>query len=1281
MFSRPATGSYGFLHKREKYCHPNPPEVPSETGELYAIDIVCDDTSVAETNITLAACLLSNTNVSVLQTAEQATTVCFYVIGHMCKGEGGIRVADVGLTRLRLSAESGGSENFRRLVNCLACACVGGQEIASSIGAYILLGNGRFEQSHEFQYFYPFRVLNEGEEQPLLPTPVTSESESSTSAASSQCESDSPSPGPAYNFVNGETFDALMRDDVAAADDLEQKATLTFDRGQWRAATDEQTYALRPLCLSDLSYLEFMCVFTLVKRTANMKRCGYFKLLPEHPQSSTHVLRVRVRPRLPILASGNPPRRPKDDEVGAAAAAQRLKWSRYWAFMLFPWRNYEEWKAPSCLFVSDTISKWSRRIHAPLPCDPPVLPSILVDSRCVFAHFCIRTTRMVCLVPTRHARYASNGLRMSNADKLDDSLMVQKGSRDIADDLVLEHSALPQTTVEQHFLSLVREIPLSPPNGPRVELGKLKVGYTLNEIRLHNPPAVLPDRALVSEGSGSGSNLAVRAERLILKRLSKIKINKEQRKACRTITRAISQSMPGTASPTGFVFWPEGKAGCGKTHATQALLGAVEKTLGSDCVAACAFQGVTAQNLWPRGRTLHSFFGISSRRTSNEREATVPASALEALTLLVIDEISLVQANLLDSVNVKLQRAKDNTLPFGGCVVVCLGDFYQLDPVGGTSLLKGYFSSDEFRMLWGPVQRITLTTDMRSGPGSELSALSTRIRSAASFDSAFLNGIQLLSAADLQDVSSLTTVHATNDARISTAFVLLQRFALNTGNPLVIWSSKLQRDADGDLADRLARDIPGMTEFFCRGARCVLTHNICTEMGLCNGTKCFYHDIEMESSHVHYLSSTPVDGVIRLPPEVRPRRVIVAVPVSDDLKLPSKFASKIVEHGGSKCWLVPLLKESIEVTIPARFVKNKRGSRDDEGCAIPRKLHTTGFKCTQGYCFTFHSIQGQTLDSLVLDLSRGAGRISWESIYVGITRVRALNQLRLIKTFDSDFSFLDGLTPNSLCSAYYRQDSWTIERGVATRTMSAADLLLGTRQNNAAASPTVRDFSECPSVALFSRHYERSCHYTTVARLLGALNIVLPRLDVSLVSVVDVWLRQIKAVPRGGRTLIRPHISFPGEGIGTSSACFEDVMSSISRFLLSSCQGQCLIFHDRSYAEAVSLLHASSVVMNGVAPRGFVCRAHSGWQTTVLQFLGLEYRAVAAVNVGVPNNIARVLGADGVTYDAVCLGRNGSWWWYVDGDTEPRRVTAASMGGIRWVCYGVASDLAPDPTS
>ncbi|MEO8378695.1 MAG: DEAD/DEAH box helicase [Acidobacteriota bacterium] len=90
--------------------------------------------------------------------------------------------------------------------------------------------------------------------------------------------------------------------------------------------------------------------------------------------------------------------------------------------------------------------------------------------------------------------------------------------------------------------------------------------------------------------------------------------------------------------------------------------------------------GVAALNAG--GQTIHSFCQLPLRpfMPGDAREADEP-ELIRALDLVIIDEISMVRADILDGVDAFLRLNRKSTLPFGGVQMVLVGDLFQLPPV------------------------------------------------------------------------------------------------------------------------------------------------------------------------------------------------------------------------------------------------------------------------------------------------------------------------------------------------------------------------------------------------------------------------------------------------------------------------------------------------------------------------------------------------------------------------------------------------------------------------
>lgn len=153
------------------------------------------------------------------------------------------------------------------------------------------------------------------------------------------------------------------------------------------------------------------------------------------------------------------------------------------------------------------------------------------------------------------------------------------------------------------------------------------------------------------------------------------------------------------AEHTGISIFLTGKAGTGKTTFMRTLR---ERSAKSMVVVAPT--GVAAINAG--GTTIHSFFqlptapyvpGSDYKDTFNFSKQKL--RIIRALDLLVIDEISMVRADLLDAVDNALRKYRRSSAPFGGVQLLMIGDLLQLAPVvthAEESLLRTHYDTNYF---------------------------------------------------------------------------------------------------------------------------------------------------------------------------------------------------------------------------------------------------------------------------------------------------------------------------------------------------------------------------------------------------------------------------------------------------------------------------------------------------------------------------------------------------------------------------------------------------------
>ena len=154
---------------------------------------------------------------------------------------------------------------------------------------------------------------------------------------------------------------------------------------------------------------------------------------------------------------------------------------------------------------------------------------------------------------------------------------------------------------------------------------------------------------------------------------------------------------------TGANLFLTGKAGTGKTTFLKSLKESTVKRM-----IVLAPTGIAAINAG--GVTIHSFFQLPLSPyvpgaifeyddKKRFRFSKIKRDIIRTLDLLVIDEISMVRADLLDAIDSVMRRYREHNKPFGGVQLLMIGDLQQLAPVVKNeewALLRTYYDTPYF---------------------------------------------------------------------------------------------------------------------------------------------------------------------------------------------------------------------------------------------------------------------------------------------------------------------------------------------------------------------------------------------------------------------------------------------------------------------------------------------------------------------------------------------------------------------------------------------------------
>lgn len=177
-----------------------------------------------------------------------------------------------------------------------------------------------------------------------------------------------------------------------------------------------------------------------------------------------------------------------------------------------------------------------------------------------------------------------------------------------------------------------------------------------------------------------------------------------------------------------------GNAGTGKSYVVNKIV----EQVGKQNVILTAPTGIAALNIG--GITCHKMFAIGKNGFSAHRPET--ARLLKSTKVIVIDEVSMLRADTMDSIDKSIRNATGVNQPFGGKQMLFVGDMWQLPPVlkseEETAFLERYespywFDARVFRGEKGALltetlctyETMMLTESFRQGAGDFLNALNS----------------------------------------------------------------------------------------------------------------------------------------------------------------------------------------------------------------------------------------------------------------------------------------------------------------------------------------------------------------------------------------------------------------------------------------------------------------------------------------------------------------------------------------------------------------------------
>lgn len=404
-----------------------------------------------------------------------------------------------------------------------------------------------------------------------------------------------------------------------------------------------------------------------------------------------------------------------------------------------------------------------------------------------------------------------------------------------------------------------------------------------------------------------------------------------------------------------------GKAGTGKSTLLQLFRDTTRKK-----TAILAPTGVAALNV--QGQTIHSFFGFPPRIiTPQEASRKVTRKDLlrlyRNLQVLVIDEISMVRADVLDGIDRFLRVNRENYRPFGGVQVVLFGDLFQLPPVVNRDPLEQAYFSDYYESPYFFSAKVFQDTDFNI----EMLELSKVYRQESRHFLRLLEAVRVREV-DHDDLSDLN-----------------ERYEPQT-QPTEGYITLCARNA---TADRINRDaltqLPGPEHLFTAAIGGTFDPALYpTEAALRLRTGAQVMFVKNDVTDRQYVNGT-IGTVVTLNHDT----IVV----------------QVEEPGGKK--------RKIEVAINdwdiVRYKSGATGGLETETIGTFKQ-----YPLKLAWAITIHKSQGKTFDRVIIDL--GGGAFEHGQLYVALSRCRTLEGIIL----KQPIRFPDVITDERIVDFYAR---------------------------------------------------------------------------------------------------------------------------------------------------------------------------------------------------------------------------------------------------------------------
>lgn len=143
-----------------------------------------------------------------------------------------------------------------------------------------------------------------------------------------------------------------------------------------------------------------------------------------------------------------------------------------------------------------------------------------------------------------------------------------------------------------------------------------------------------------------------------------------------------------------------GPGGSGKSHVINSFVNYYKENIENEENKLYVTSSTGLSSLLINGTTIHQYSGIGTGEKNIEyyvksiQKKKIVRERWKNTSVLIIDEISMINSNLFQKLDIIAQRLRKNKKPFGGIQIICSGDFLQLPPVKSTDFCFESFTWD-----------------------------------------------------------------------------------------------------------------------------------------------------------------------------------------------------------------------------------------------------------------------------------------------------------------------------------------------------------------------------------------------------------------------------------------------------------------------------------------------------------------------------------------------------------------------------------------------------------